>query len=369
MNYIVDINRGKVRQAIIALGINIDLLILKKQEDFEETDITDEIIQLRFDYYQRKQQELARMIKEKIEKDRPVPRINCSNKPNTFLTQVQNNPEYSISQRSPEKNRHTKKILKSLKEIEKNLLDAVEIDRKNDHSREAKQKAQSLKSARKSTWETFRLKQAENIKQIQKSENLKWKKIHKPHMMTPKLYRKKSEDVSLDISVRVNTENDSFEEEIEDKLKKLEEKMRKSQIIHDQHLRKKQEAALKLLEKVPKRLQDSTFDNTDELALKYISRHEASKERRENLITIINEKRLKVKSQFEKRVSSIKHSLKLQQNQTVKNSKLQVRMAKSEMILQKKQEEWNKKLEIKNEIHRLREENVANESERITSMM
>ena len=369
MNYIVDINKGRVKKAIAALGINIDLLVFKKREDFYENDITDDVIQLRFDYYQRKQQELARMIKDRVDKDCPVPRINSSNKPSTFLTQVQTNPECSTNQTSPEKNRHKRKLLKSLKEIEKKILDAIEIDRKIEQSRESKQRAMSLKSARKNTFEGFRLKQAENLKQLQKEENIKRKKFMTLEIKTPKLYRKASEDESLDISVRVSTANDSFEEHIEDKLKKHEEKMRKSQLIHDQHLKKKQEAALKLLEKVPRRLQDNSLDNSDDIALRFISKQEASKERRENLLAYTNEKRLKIKSQFEKRINSVKHNMIFQQNQTVKNSKLQVKMAKSEIVLQKKQEDWTKKLEIKNEIHRLREENIVNESERINSMM
>ena len=335
MSHIVDINRGKIKEAIADLGINPDLLIIKTLEDFIEDDITVEVARIRFGYYTRKQQELANMIAKQINKSQPRIKINCLSKANTFMTQASDQKVRNNTEGLDEiKERQKKRLVKSLKEIEKTFLNALEIDKKIELSREAKQKALSTKSTRKNIFEQLKLKQMENLKIIRKAEAGKSIKIPRLGSLTPMAHR----NFSGDFSTKDEGIAESSEKELHEKIKKIEEKMKKSQALHDMQINKKKEAAVKLLGRVP-RNRERSLDNESEKIIRLISKHEANKERRQNLMASSNAKRRRMNSKIEKRFNNIKAKKSLLQFQRLKDQEFQVKMAKSEQTIKSKQED------------------------------
>ena len=168
MNYVVDLSKPSIKQAVTELGIHPDSLLAKELEDFQEFEESSNMSRLRYDYFNRKQQEFIRLITEKVKQYSTKFRKSTNQKPSVFLTQVsitQPRPP-SPDNKSIEINK--KRFLKSLKEIQKNLEFSEEIDKKIDNFRENRQKLLSVKNMRKVMMEKFREKQAENLEKIKR---------------------------------------------------------------------------------------------------------------------------------------------------------------------------------------------------------
>ena len=97
MSHIVDIKRPKIQKAIAELGINPDLLITKTLEDFKEDDLSTEILQMRYEYYTRKQLKLVKLIEEKINKTASNYKNLNTTKLTTFMTQVGTNNQSNLN--------------------------------------------------------------------------------------------------------------------------------------------------------------------------------------------------------------------------------------------------------------------------------
>ena len=303
MSHIVDIKRPKIQKAIAELGINPDLLITKTLEDFKEDDLSTEILQMRYEYYTRKQLKLVKLIEEKINKTASNYKNLNTTKLTTFMTQVGTNNQSNLNIHNESFIVNEKKRLaRSLKSIEKTILSQAELEKKIQQRMEAKTKVFSGKSPKKSKMEIFKAKQLENIKKLRRDEDLKAKK-YKFESFTPKIEKK--------LSVDVNEKSEVFEsdDQVSEKIKKIEEKMNKSKRLHESFLRKRKNAIATLLEKFPKKTLNDSVESENEKILKLITKFEDFKKRRDEQAEVKTAKSNRAKSQNETRLKSVKKKL------------------------------------------------------------
>ena len=334
MSHIVDIKRPKIQKAIAELGINPDLLITKTLEDFKEDDLSTEILQMRYEYYTRKQLKLVKLIEEKINKTASNYKNLNTTKLTTFMTQVGTNNQSNLNIHNESFIVNEKKRLaRSLKSIEKTILSQAELEKKIQQRMEAKTKVFSGKSPKKSKMEIFKAKQLENIKKLRRDEDLKAKK-YKFESFTPKIEKK--------LSVDVNEKSEVFEsdDQVSEKIKKIEEKMNKSKRLHESFLRKRKNAIATLLEKFPKKTLNDSVESENEKILKLITKFEDFKKRRDEQAEVKTAKSNRAKSQNETRLKSVKKKLGILDKTNDKKDKiLQAKMEKSESLIKKKHDE------------------------------
>jgi hypothetical protein len=288
-------------------------------------------------------------------------KIQNNSKINTFITQT--SPSPVADEILLIKQREKKRLIKSLKSMERSLTEAAEIEKKIEASREKRKKNISMKSPKKMIMENFKIKQLENYKRIKRAQEVKSSK-YRIRNYTPTLQK----NYSIDFYEKETEEYDS-DQDLDQRIKKIEEKMKKSEILHEKYLNQKKKAIAKLLEKFPKKSKVASFDNESEKILKLISKHEAFKQRRESLVASKHANSLRSKSEIEKKIASAKNKVKTMQKQNSKDKEYQNKMVKSEMLLKKNRDEWIKKQETRNEFNRQKEESVAIELERKTNIM
>ena len=198
---------------------------------------------------------------------------------------------------------------------------------------EAKTKVFSGKSPKKSKMEIFKAKQLENIKKLRRDEDLKAKK-YKFESFTQKIEKK--------LSVDVNEKSEVFEsdDQVSEKIKKIEEKMNKSKRLHESFLRKRKNAIATLLEKFPKKTLNDSVESENEKILKLITKFEDFKKRRDEQAEVKTAKSNRAKSQNETRLKSVKKKLGILDKTNDKKDKiLQAKMEKSESLIKKKHDE------------------------------
>jgi hypothetical protein len=343
------------------LGIHPECLLLKELEDFQDAEETSNMARLRFDYFIRKQQEYMRLISEKLKQYSVKFRKSSNQKPSVFLTQV------SVTQPSPRQENRSidvqkKQFIKSLKEIQRNLEISVEIDKKIENSRENRQKLLSVKNVRKIMMEKFKEKQAENLEKIRKVQTKSLKK-YRLESFTPKERKNQSIEFYNKEDITLNTEND-----VDEQIKIFEEKMKKSEAIKTFYVKQKKLAIAKMLEKESKRLKPRDNHSDSEKLLKLIEKQEVMKERHKSLVSTKLRYNQKIRDQLQKRLEEAQRKFKEIQNSPQLDKKAKVKIAKSEMVLKKNHDEWVKKLELKNELARFREESIQSEQERYSNM-
>lgn len=358
MSYAIDITKHSIKQAITELGINPEHLLQKSLEDFQDPEIDLPISKLKFEYYTRKQQDFIRLITEKIKFYSAKFRKTSNTRPSVFLTQV-STPSTNPDSRSKDKHRH--KFLKNLNEIYKNDEISKEIDKKIEISREARQKYLSVKNIRKLMMEKLREKQAENLEKIKKSQVSSWSK-QKFNSFTPKILTNQS----IEFYSRDDHHNET-ESDTEEKLRIMTNKMKKSEEIHSFYLKQKKNAIQQLLEKEAKRLNKLNQSDSEKL-IKFIQKQKALKERHKSLET--NKKMFyqRFSQKLQSRLEEAQKKTKNMEESNLKEKKIKLKMAKAELNIKKQQEEWQKKIHFKNEVARVREENIQNELERFSNI-
>ncbi|OMJ84894.1 hypothetical protein SteCoe_13876 [Stentor coeruleus] len=361
--YAVDLTKGKIKHAIVELGINTELLKLKNLQDFRDEDLNDEVANLRYDYYTRKQLDLVKKINDKVRESMLKPQKSINTRPVTFMTQITEIDQSKISEVDKLKMIQQRKLINSLKDIERNIIGGLEIDKRVEKSREAKQKHLSMKTVRKATMEKFKEKQVENLMKIKKTEEKRTTKT-RYSTSTPKVQRTNSGEYYFK-----DTYFNEADPKIEEKMQNYEARMKKSQAVRENQINLKKTAVTKLLEKFPPKQRENSLENESEKIIKLINKQEAFKERHDNMLAYQQSKRLKVKNDMEKRFEDVKKKLKNMDLHDEKDMVLKRKNAKSEQILKQKHNEWVKKLEIRSEVHRLKEESIAIELERINNMV
>ena len=143
MNYVVDITHPRAKESMIALGISPEELVKKTLEDFEAKDIPEEIKQLRFSYFRRKQQELVRQLKQDI-KHNILKSLEKNQKSNFSNTEIIKIPEIKADELAKIKEKHRKKITMTLQNTKKYFDEQRNFEEKKKKIELIRQNAKSL---------------------------------------------------------------------------------------------------------------------------------------------------------------------------------------------------------------------------------
>jgi hypothetical protein len=88
-------------------------------------------------------------------------------------------------------------------------------------------------------------------------------------------------------------------------------------------------------------------------------------ERRQNIMKTQTEKRIKHRQLAEERTERAKSNLEEQERKSsMRNKEIEKKIENSNTVLQQKQDRWGKELELKNELQRLKEEEIMSNAER-----
>ena len=172
MNYVVDITHPRAKESMIALGISSEELVKKTLEDFEAKDIPEEIKQLRFSYFRRKQQELVRQLKQDI-KHNILKSLEKNQKSNFSNTEIIKIPEIKADELAKIKEKHRKKITMTLQNTKKYFDEQRNFEEKKKKIELIRQNAKSLQRQKIEQFQETREKHKENLKKIKKINNSK----------------------------------------------------------------------------------------------------------------------------------------------------------------------------------------------------
>ena len=269
MNYVVDITHPRAKESMIALGISSEELVKKTLEDFEAKDIPEEIKQLRFSYFRRKQQELVRQLKQDI-KHNILKSLEKNQKSNFSNTEIIKIPEIKADELAKIKEKHRKKITMTLQNTKKYFDEQRNFEEKKKKIELIRQNAKSLQRQKIEQFQETREKHKENLKKIKKIKNSKkYLSYDKRNCVsvTPRLILTRKETFSDTKNFEDISESDS-ECEILSKIEKYQEKMSKSKALYELCKETKRKAAAKLIEKaetITKAIKDSKQVDVQEM--------------------------------------------------------------------------------------------------------
>ena len=364
MEFVIDVNRERVKRAMMSLGIEENELLIKNEEDFSGKTITPEIKSIRFTFFTRKQQELVRQIKtfirdEYIKSNELRSRLSVSDHEDNYSAQDPFNEMFSKAQK---KNQEI--LQKHLNSIQNNIIDNKALEAKLRNGEKIRENLKSSVTKQRAKMIEFKQKQLENLERNSKSPKRSDHIGRRQEFTSSKFIRKRTQSPSY------HTRAADFLQDFETskKIQEFEEKMEKSKEISVSFIQSKKEAVSKLLEKSVKSSQNSKFSKDLEYTEKLIKIVEKSNQadvRRLNLVKIQTERRIKQKEIEEERRSKTRSKLNENRKGLEKKFKdIEEKMRRSEYVLEKKQEKWMKELEIRNELQRLRDEETLLNAER-----
>lgn len=351
MSYIVDISQESVKKAISFLGIDPEDLMLKKAEDYSDNDALPDIRRIRFTFNRRKQNELARRIKEYLS--------------DTVLKQSEPSFKVLESLQQPQATRKSPSPISKIKQKHKELIEKhlAAIQNSIKTTKDLEKKLKQGESHRKS------IKNSIFSKRKPKIVSLESRNIEKPQ--TRSVTSVKMRPIS-DLPQKTAPSEHNFkkprrysekpEEDITEKMQKFEEKMGKSEKLKATYTKSVKESASRLLERVvdltqrPKPCKDL---ETDFKAWEFIQKVKKINSHRMKLQKIRTESRVRQQKLEAERHS--KTQAKLEQFEKDLNDKflkIKEKEHKFELKISENEEKKHKILALNSELKKLKEEEM-----------
>jgi hypothetical protein len=372
MNYAVDINSHRIKKAMLNLGLEPQELMVKDLEDFSSKDITEEIKNLRYNYYCKKQQDLVQKIKEMVRHDlqNSFQKNKLHHVVKKSLTSTFEHTETS-DELEKIKEKHNRQISAVLQSVQNSLKETQAIQEKLKNKEKAREKIISEVIKKKDKNLEFREKQQENYKKIKSIERKKAYFNRNCFSITPN--KSISKKMSLDFGNMDAKSEPDYEHEIITKIEKYEEKMKRSNVIYQFCMESKRKAAAKLIEKAEtttKAILSAKKANIEDKIAKMFMKSKAAEDRRISLIKEQSESFMKRKKISVERRELASERLKQQEILSTKKAKaIEKRMEISNKILEQKHLNWAKELQIRIEFQRLKDEEALNNIERKKRVM
>lgn len=383
MTHVVDINRARIKKAMIQLAIEPEELIAKTLDDFDHKNVSSDIKHIRYQFFLRRQQELIKKIRTCVKEDiiRSIAKSQVATK---------NSEKSEILEYSKNSSQKLGKIKKKLKETANKYFEDVKGSIKDVKALEEKlNQGQKLRESVKTSISQKRVKMNE-FKQIQEKNYAKQNKLLQQEVNNSSKYTENSpvkvlntKNLSLSPKSLIKTsskkifslspksfskKNSESELEIANKIKKYQEKMDKSQEIYDTCIKNKKDAMKKLIEKSIKVFKASTTEKAAEKnkkLYKIIEKSQSFEKRKNDLFKLKNKNLMnKRRTEIEKILRAKSKFQETQRLNNLKNTLLEKKMSISSATLEKKQEKWARDLEIRNELQRLKEEEILLNAER-----
>jgi hypothetical protein len=155
-------------------------------------------------------------------------------------------------------------------------------------------------------------------------------------------------------------------------MKKYEQKMSKSKQLHDLFTKNRKEAASKLLKrnKKPSFTTNNEEKELTERLTKYVTKNKTAEIRRFEHKKQQNEHRFKLREKHDERRTRAQTRIKERDfSYSEKAKEIEKKLEVSNGIIEKKNFDWKKELEIKNELQRLKDEEALSNVERKKRVM
>lgn len=366
MSFAIDVENPRVQQSLLLLGIQEEDLLIKTLESFNCKETPEHIQQLRYSYYVKKQEDLVKQIKSHI-KQTILKEIQLKSLNPTKLSQ--STPKTSstpdpIERLSRIKEKHKEKIEKTMKSIQDSFygLQAIQKKLNEGESLRARLRSENLNKLAKN--QENKEKQLENLMNLKITERNKWKNKRNLSSITPRM------SISKKVSSRksLSAKSSESQEDIQNFMEKYQEKMKKHEEIYQQNIEKKRKVASMLSQKAEntcKAMKLGVKIDNEDVFLKLITKHkEAERKRKEKQDQFLENLEKSKQLTQEKRE---KASQRLSDHEKFLKKKAKAIEARSEMyskILQQKQFNQTRQLELKSEFKRLKDEEISFNAER-----
>ena len=363
MSYVIDVNRERVRKAMIALGIDESELQTKTEEEFISKGVSPDIRNLRYSFFLRKQQELVRQLKAHIREEylrstqqkspihlsEPEERMVSPDSYNEMITKANK--------------QHKKILLKHLENVKTNITETKAIEYKQKNGEKIRQSVRTSLSKQRVKMLEFKQKQQVNLEKQKEAGPLQ-SFTGKLELSPGRFQHRKTQSPRI----RFKKLDKDIEEETQKKILDFEERMGKSKELNESFLQSRKEAALRLYERTISTFKNSQMNKDLEYAEKLVKIVEKSQQvelRRTNLMKTKTEKRVKQKEIEEvRRLKTLSKFTEHNKDLEKKQKDIEEKMHRSEHLLNQKQEQWVKELELRNELQRLRDEETLLNAER-----
>lgn len=371
--YVIDVLNPRLEKAMLALGINSEELIRKNLGDFSGRNITENIRNLRFNFFMRKQVELVRQVKalakeeilKEYERNQMAKKNNQSN--DLLLTAV----SFPDSQKKTSK--YDEIVNKTYLEVAGAFTEKKKIESKLKHGQEIREKAKSELSKKKMKILELKEKQQENFEKIKIFEEKYIQNYDRAQSSKSSPKKIWSRNKFIMPSQTHSRNNSACDLEIANEITKYEAKMQKSKELHEIGIKNKKQAMSKLLEK-PDRLVKLIDTNKETIELQRIfqlvSKSKVSESRRFKFIQKNAETRGKLREKLEERTRRAQSKLKEREIFDQKRAKtIERKMENSNSLMKEKHQNWLRELEVKNELQRLKDEESMLNAERKKRIM
>ena len=369
INYAIDITRPRIKSAMLALGVHPEELIKKSLEDFAGRNVSDEVQQLRYNYYARKLKEVIRQLTAFIKEENLRKMKTSLDKPKSpavFLTQL-STCEETVDEIQEMKNQVKNRIGKDWEMMRK--LEGIQkgVDDRLSNGDKARERVKSQVLERMKMKRKFQERQVENLARIQEEAERRVEEYDRRAEEGLRKKRAQSIDYSMISTSRRPLQDLENGLDVDSKLQQFEAKMQRSWKNHEKSLQSRREALLTLRKPVRSpSLNDSSLTDV----LKMMKKQEKVQARRHSLLQLQQEYRQKLRQKHENRRSVALDRLKDDElKEKSRTQAIEIRMKASEDLLKEKHENWVKEIELRNELSRLRDEEALLNAERKRRVM
>ena len=371
MTYVLDITHDRIKSAMQNLGIEAEELKVKSIEDFNDRNLSEEVKKLRYNFYNRKQQELVRHIRSTAREE--IMRILAKKKQAEKMeTDAVVECEYIETPVEEELEKVRKKnnqvISKYFTDVQDTLRDDEQLSSKLIRVGKLRENMRTSVSRGRIKFKELKNKQQMNYEKTMKDKQSKSKNYSRAdagQYKPEKEARKKKLSWS---PVSVSKGESIFESEISAKIKMYEEKMDKSKALYNTFLNNKKKNISKLLKKSlnnSKIAESFKQSDANEKLNRIIQKAHSAEKRRGYFLKSMTERRLRQQALHDGRRA--KAQLILDEQKILEDKKvkeLEDKMKRSQDMLTEKNNIWCRELELRNELQRLKDEEIMMNAER-----
>lgn len=144
--------------------------------------------------------------------------------------------------------------------------------------------------------------------------------------------------------------------------------MKKSEALKTFYIKQKKSNISKFIEKETSRLKPKDCHSDSEKLIKLIEKQEILKERHKSFLSTKRKYNENFRNKLQQKLEEAQKKFKEIQSNVIQDKKAKVKMAKSELVLKRNHDDWIKKLELKTELSRFKEETIQSEQERYSNI-
>jgi hypothetical protein len=395
--YAIDVTNARVRDAMEVLGVEDSELEIKTPAAFAGPHVTADIQNLRYEYYTRKVAETVKQIKHRMKEERMRQTLGSAGtsqpslRATTSRTQLKSATLSSflqqedlkldqLKERQKEKIAQTLASLKPEKEAVK-LTPAelkaqqVEAEIQQEELEKKREMLEKRKKRHEEKLQTIQQMRKEKERELVRSlkQSMKEHEERERKQEENKVKEVRARALSLELkhiqaTEKITAREATLERILPVKLNEIEDKIVQKRQLHSERIQQRIEAAQKWASRADTKLQQQGALK-EEVAVERIRQYardqKEARERKGELTKEQQEKFKKEKEKIDLKLAKIKELQKKQKQEEFTIMKeVEKRMRESNKVIEKKQQDWQKQLEIRQELQRLHDEDKRTKVER-----